>query len=398
MSLLDSAKKYLDTLPPDPVRAEAWRRMEQTGLPNRKTETWKYSSLAPLDKMQWTVAGAAAGQLPLEWASRIREWQKSCDVAVIINGEFEERLSNVGQGFTVSRASLSEFNGEDGFSNLNQAIAATGIRIEAAGGRKFERPLVLFKYQSASAWTSHFHEIKIGTNSELSVFEILCGTQEKYLRTDLNRIQLGENTQVRWLRRQQESKEAYHFGETQIDVPANARMHFTAVHRGSKWLRGQMKMNLTGAGAEAYVHGMTFGEGEQHNDQRIVVAHTAGNTTSGQLFKGVFKERARGAMNGKIFIAQDAQKVSSMQMNHNLLLSPGAEANTKPELEIYADDVKANHGATVGRLDEEKMFYLRSRGLTTALAEKLLSEAFTHDVFMKIPDARLRAFAEAEYA
>jgi Fe-S cluster assembly protein SufD len=120
-----------------------------------------------------------------------------------------------------------------------------------------------------------------------------------------------------------------------------------------------------------------------------------GLSESSQLFKGVLKDTARGVLNGKIYIAKDAQKVSSMQLNHNLLLSKGAEADTKPELEIYADDVKANHGASIGRLDEDKVFYLMSRGIPRALAQQMLAHAFVGDVLMKIGPRLLRRFADA---
>lgn len=404
MSLITAAKHQLDCLIPRAARdeksfrEEAWLRMETMGLPGRRTETWKYSSLVALDKMDLPLQAGVSGNLPSAWTAWLEKIKKDFDTVVVVNGRYQAALSAPGNQVKIGTALLKSFTGEDGFSSLSAAVAEPGLRIEAPAGVKVKRPLLILKYQdNASSWISTFNEVVVGADAELRTVEILAGGKDKYLRTDLNALRLGENASLQWVRHQRESQEAYHFSETQVQMPALSRLHFTQVNRGARWLRGHLLVEITGAGAEAIVQGLTFLENDQHNDQRVVLSHRAGQTSSSQLFKGIFKDRSRGALNGKIFIAQDAQKVTSQQYNHNLLLSHGAEADTKPELEIYADDVKANHGATVGRLDEEKMFYLRSRGLTAAYAEQLLSEAFARDIYMKIPDLLLRKLAEVDY-
>lgn len=401
MSLITAAKQQFDTISAagsreeKALREEAWRRMETLGLPHRRTETWKYSSLATLDKMTWPLPAPTALVLPPVLVRWLTARKEQFDVAVLVDGVFRPELSSLSREIQVGISTLKPFKGEDGFSNMSLAVARGGLKIEVAPNTAVKRPLLMVKYQSHGGWLSSFHEINIGAGSELRMAEIFAGGSARFLRTDLTLASVGENSSLQWLRHQGEPGDCSHFNETQVQLAANSRLHFSQVHRGARWLRGQVFVDLNGEGAEAQLQGLTFGENEQHIDQRIVVNHHKGNTASGQLFKGVFKDQARGIMNGKIFIARDAQKVASLQMNHNLLLSPGAEANTKPELEIYADDVKANHGATVGRLDEDKMFYLRSRGLTAAAAEKLLSEGFARDVYMKIPDCLLREIAEA---
>jgi Fe-S cluster assembly protein SufD len=401
MSLITAAKQQLDLLTPaasreeKALREEAWRRMETLGLPHRRTETWKYSSLAVLDKMTWPVPAPTSLVLPPVLVRWLAARKAQFEIAVLVDGVFRPELSALGAEIKASPAAMQPFHGEDGFANMSLAVAKPGLRIEVAAGAKVRRPLLILKYQSHGGWLSSFHELALGDGAELRLAEVFAGGSARFLRTDLNLATVGENASLQWLRHQGEPGDCSHFSETQVKLARASRLHFTQVHRGSRWLRAQTFIDLNGEGAEAQLQGLTFGENEQHLDQRIVLNHRAGNTSSGQLFKGVLKDKAKGTTNGKIFIAQDAQKVASLQMNHNLLLSPGAEANTKPELEIYADDVKANHGATVGRLDEEKMFYLRSRGLTAAAAEKLLSEAFARDVYMKIPDLLLREIAEA---
>lgn len=401
MSLIVSAKHQFDLLMPhgspeeQAARLAAWRRMEILGLPTRKTETWKYSSLATLDKIPWQPGQRGLGSLNAEWNRWIDQWSKNFYIAVQINGRYQPHLSHPGGGLILGLADMAKYTAEDGFSSLSLAVAQPGLRIEVPPETKVDRPLLLLRFQESGTWMSTFNQIRLGPSSELKLAEIFAGVDTAYLRTVMTEVRLGERASLNWVRRQDEAREAYHFHETQAYQRAYSRLHFTQLSRGAKWSRGQMCVNLDGAGAEAHVHGLTFAAGAQHMDQRVVLVHSHGQTASTQLFKGVYRDAAKGSLNGKIFIARDAQKVSSQQMTHNLLLSPNAEANTKPELEIYADDVKANHGATVGRLDEEKMFYLRSRGLNALEAEQALSEAFAKDVFMKIPDANLRRFMEA---
>ena len=176
------------------------------------------------------------------------------------------------------------------------------------------------------------------------------------------------------------------------------RVPLGQLNSGAAWARGSLKIDIKGEHCEANIHGLTLARGEQHIDQRVEVNHHAALTTSSQLFKGVLKDHARGVLNGKIFIARDAQKVVSSQLNHNLLLSSTAEADTKPELEIYADDVKANHGASVGQLDEAKLFYLLSRAIPRHEAVQMLARAFAGDVLMKVPALALRELLSEQVA
>ncbi len=399
MSVLSAVRQHLDKYLPRvdagerQFREDAWRRAEATGLPKRGTETWKYTSIAPLDMMNWSVRGTNKIALPDEKKQWLNSLRGDFDTAVLVNGEFAPEISNMSADIQVSAAQLSGsgMKGEDGFADASLAVARPGLRFHVGQGVQVRRPLLIVKYQDAhEGWISSFNQIEVRERAELTVAEVLIGGEAPYLRTDLMLVSLAEGARLKWLRQQTESPSAFHFNETRVTLAANSGLHFTQLNRGSHWLRGQIFVDLLGAGAEACVHGLTFGGERQHLDQRVVVSHFAGETTSSQLFKGVYGDSAKGVLNGKIYIAPGAQKVASRQMNHNLLLSPTAEANTKPELEIYADDVKANHGATVGRLDKEKVFYLESRGIAKATAEKILGDAFVADVVMKIPDERLR--------
>lgn len=404
MSLIVSAKHQLDRLMPHGSpqeqysRRAAWARMETLGLPSRQTETWKYLSLAPLDRLDWSASQRGVGNLSAEWSKRLALWSAEYDVAVQIDGRFQPHLSTISSPLKLGLADVTQFSAEDGFSSLSLSIAEPGLRIEVPTGLKVKRPLLVMRLQQCEGWVSTLDQLVLGADAELHFIEIFAGAKPgAFLRTNLMDTKVGAGASLTWVRRQDEPLEAYHFHESQVQLLAGSRLQFTQVSRGACWSRGQLRVGLGGGGAHAQVHGLTFGVGSQQSDQRVVLEHHSGETTSSQLFKGVYRDSAKGSLNGKIYIARNAQKVSSLQMNHNLLLSADAEANTKPELEIYADDVKANHGATVGRLDGEKMFYLRSRGLSASEAEAMLSDAFTRDVFMKIPNMKLKALAEVGY-
>lgn len=402
MSVLTAVKQHLERVLPRleagerRFREEAVLRMESAGLPKRGTETWKYTSIAPLDMMNWSVRGANKTELPAEKRRWLDSLRGEFDVAVFVNGEYAPDLSQLSKEIQISAAPLvaSGWKGEDGFADASLAVARPGLSFRVGSRVRAARPLLLLKYQDAhEGWISTFNQLALEPGAELSVAEVWIGGEAPYLRTDLTAVTLAEGARLTWLRQQTESPSAFHFSETRVSLAAQSALHFTQLNRGSHWLRGQMFVDLLGSGAEAFVHGLTFGKERQHLDQRVVVSHLAAESSSSQLFKGVYADSAKGVLNGKIYIAPNAQKVASRQMNHNLLIGPNAEANTKPELEIYADDVKANHGATVGRLDEDKIFYLESRGIPKATAEQLLSDAFVADVLMKIPDERLRRLA-----
>ena len=216
------------------------------------------------------------------------------------------------------------------------------------------------------------------------------GTSRTYLHTAITHVELNEGAQLHWVRQQEEAADSSYFAEVQSQLAKNALLNLTQISSGAGWARSSLKVDIAGEGADAQINGLSFGRVRQHVDQRVRVNHLAPRTTSAQLFKGILRDQARGILNGKIYIARDAQKVVSSQLNHNLIIGNEAEADTKPELEIYADDVKANHGASVGSLDDEKLFYLTSRAISLSDARVLLANAFAGDVVMKIGSVPLR--------
>lgn len=398
MNLIESSRAQFDSLqsaasPAEKAQRElAWAKAEKMGLPHRRTETWKYSSLNLIEKV-WRPKPDKKPEVSDALKAWCRKQSNDFHVLVFMGAEWVKDLSTEIGGLEVIPAVMDGFSGEDGFANLTGALSAYAPTLRVAAGTRLKKPLLIVRVPSGT-WSSTWQGIEVAEGAEIKVFEIFWGQENPYFRGHLNHLNLAKSSTVTWVRAELEGEDAIYFSDFQGELQAEAKLHLTTIHRGAKWTRSQMNFKLKGPLAEAHIQGLNFGDNDQHMDQRIVVEHLAGETLSDQLIKGVLGGRAKGSVNGKIYIAQDAQKVISKHLNHNLLLSKTAEANTKPELEIYADDVKANHGATVGRLDEEKLFYLQSRGLRAEEAEKLLSSAYAEDIFMKIPDPQLKLFAE----
>lgn len=377
-------------------RESAWKQYSRMGLPGRKTETWKYSSLGALTKSEWNFTGALADASILSEVESLKEkWRLRFDIAVLLDGSYRADLSEVG-GYSIRPLEISampSLSFEDGWGGLSAALACPGY--DLAVTTQLTRPLLIISANSGGLnWATSLNRISVDSNLSAEIALITLGPSEKYLRSDITFVDLKEAAKLSFVRIQQDSFDSFHFSEVHAQVAAGAQLYLTQVNGGSRWSRTSLRAQVTGELGEAHINGLTFGRASQHADQRVEIRHSAANTVSSQLFKGVLKDTARGILNGKIAIERDAQKVISSQMNHNLLLSKTAEADTKPELEIYADDVKANHGASVGRMDEEKLFYLMSRGIPRAQAQQMLAHAFVGDVLMKIEPALLREFAD----
>ena len=312
----------------------------------------------------WCMVNGRPQSIPSDWNIRARQLEVENDCPV-------------------------EFS--DGFISLCAAVNHGGYELRIARGTHAEKPLlIVHSSPDGRQWTPTVNQIRVGAKARLQLAELFVGAGGEYWRTDISEVQLENGAELSWVRVQEEGPAAVFFGEVQVHLAADARLDVTQLNCGAAWMRNSLKVKIAGERAEAQINGLSFGRTQQHIDQRVRVEHLAPNTNSSQLFKGILRDQARGVLNGKIYIAKNAQKVNSSQLNHNILLGAGAEADTKPELEIYADDVKANHGASVGRLDEEKLFYFLSRGIPRSQARQMLARAFVGDVLMKVADPSLR--------
>lgn len=376
----------------DAFQETAWLDYQRMGLPQAKSEWWKYSNLNQITKHAWTSPTGVSAISPAILARR-EAHREIFDVLIFVNGILNRKESVISEelaGLLVQKP-VGPLQFDDGFASLTAAISQPLYHLHIPEATVVERPILILQGQvGEGTWASSSFAINLGQRSELQIAEHISG-EGTYLRTQIGHVQLASQAKLNWLRVQNESSTASHFSDIRVTLGESAQLALSQVNAGGQWSRSAITVDINERFAEARVQGLSFGDQKEHIDQRVVINHRAGDTTSSQLFKGILAGHSRGILNGKIYIAPGAQKVNSSQLNHNILVGPNAEADTKPELEIYADDVKANHGASIGRVDGDKLFYLQSRGLPKQVAERLLVEAFASDVVMKIGAPKLRS-------
>jgi Fe-S cluster assembly protein SufD len=396
---LERYEGLVGSLPGDSaLRAAAAAAFKASGLPGgaqqRRIEAWKYTSLRPVAEASFH-AGAAPrheaetilSRLPLLDAPRI----------VFVDGALRNDLS------TTPAAGFAQFAKQPDFGTLswpdrepmvalNTMLAADGAGLHMPAGH--DGGLVQLVSIAASDTASHpRHSIRLDKDATLTLVEISAG-EGTYLLNTVAEIHLAPGAHLTHIRLQDEAVTAFHVSTTYADVEAGATYDSFTLNLGARLSRTEVHAQLTGSGAIAHLNAAQVLTGSQHADFTTVVGHAAAGCTSRQTVKNVLADRSRGVFQGKIEVARDAQKTDGYQMNQALLLSPYAEIDSKPELEIFADDVKCSHGATVGELDAEQLFYLRSRGISDPEARSILVRAFLAEALDAVADDTIRGRLE----
>ena len=337
-------------------RAFAWFQVH--GLPTPKTEDWKYTNIASLRSENWIV-----------------------DEVI---GEFPDEAVRF----------LSRFNFErNGFAALNLAFADVKV-IRIAKNSIEERPIEL-SWGGENGKATFPHIVVIAeAGSEATLIETYSSEAASFTNAAIQ-IVVEDNARVTHYRVQKESSEAFHYGVTEVTLGRDSTYNSTNINLGGKLSRHDIELKFTAEGAEAWVDGLYMLNGTQHHDTHSIIDHTVPNCTSHQNYKGVLNDKSRAVFNGNVFVRENAHGTDAQQQNKNLLLSNEARVDTKPQLEIFNDDVKCAHGATVGQLEEEELFYLLTRGLPEPLARNLLTYGFAEEVISKINVEGIRSELDA---
>ena len=356
-----------------------------TALPTRKLEAFRYTDLRALAGISFAPAPVAVpGDLPELGIPRL----------VFLNGVFNPALSSefpylqsfavVAEGSTLPLALINAENAQDGITLSIPAGVDAGalLLLSHAGG-------------SATPFAFHpRHRITLGAGAKLTLIEIGKG-EGVYWHNPVTDIALHEGAVLAHYRLQDESKEAFHLATIRAKIAENAAYESFTCAIGSRISRNETHVVLTGPNAHTHLNAAQLLAGTQHGDVTSVVNHQAPNCASRQTVKSVLADSARGVFQGRIEVDRIAQKTDGYQMTQALLLSPGAEMDIKPELQIFADDVKCSHGATIGALDPEKLFYLRSRGIPEAAARQMLIRAFLTEALEPVTHEAARTLLEA---
>jgi Fe-S cluster assembly protein SufD len=380
------------------LRDEAAEAFRAQGFPTRRVEAWKYTDLAP-------VAGAAFGE-PLTSVDDAPELPPTAHPrAVFVDGRFRPDLSTVQElPFTIRSLGqvLPEMEGRVGalvdvrgqaMAALNTMLFEDGLVVELADGVA-GGVLELLSLAAESERAPAFHPrhlIRLGKGATLTLVETAIGPlNARYLHNPVFEIEVAEGARLNHGRAQQEGLEAFFLSTIYARVAAGGAYDNFTLNAGGRLARNEIHVALTGPKAEAHMNGAQLAGEGQVVDTTTSLDHAAPDCSSRQTYKTVLQGRSRGVFQGKIHVHQVAQKTDGYQMNQALLLSEDAEMDSKPQLEIYADDVKCSHGATVGALDPEQMFFLRSRGIPSAQARAILVEAFLTEAVEAASDGAVR--------
>jgi Fe-S cluster assembly protein SufD len=389
----------LGSLPGDSaLRAAAAAAFRSAGLPGgspgRRIEAWKYTSLRPVAEAKFLRDAAPRHEAETILAGLLLDAPR----IVFVDGALRADLSQPPAAGFARFAQQPDFGtltwpDREPMVALNTMLAEDGAVLDVPADHD-GGVVQLVSVTCSDADFHPRHSIRLGKGARLTLLEISVG-QGAYLLNTVAEIHVAEGANLTHIRLQDEAAGAFHISTTYADVEAGATYDSFTLNLGARLSRTEVHAQLTGAGGAAHLNAAQLLAGSQHADFTSVVGHTAPACQSRQTVKNVLAGRSRGVFQGKIEVARQAQKTDGYQMNQALLLSPDAEVDSKPELEIFADDVKCSHGATVGELDAEQMFYLRSRGVPEAEARSILVRAFLAEALDAVTDETIRARLEA---
>ncbi|HWP99976.1 MAG TPA: Fe-S cluster assembly protein SufD [Vicinamibacterales bacterium] len=394
------------------TRGRALARFAALGFPTTREEEWRFTPVAPIAETPFRLAVGTDGAAALLARHALEE----AAVAVVVNGRFAPELSSLG-GLPpgVEVGSLAAALAADGdlanivarpgtwedrpFAALNTAFLDDGVLVRIAPKVVVERPVQILFVTAPGAAPAMAHPRAVviaGAGSQARIVESYAGPAEpRYFTNAVVEIELGENAVLDHCRDQREGAAACHMGLVLARLARDSVFTSHNIALGGWLVRNDIVAVLDGEGAECTLNGLYFADGDSLVDNHTQIEHARPHCPSHELYKGILAGRARAVFNGKIIVRPGAQKTNAKQTNRALLLSDDAQINTKPQLEIFADDVKCTHGAAIGQLDEEAVFYLRARGLTAAEARDMLIHAFAGEILDRVQPESLRARLEA---
>jgi Fe-S cluster assembly protein SufD len=391
------------------LRAREIKPFLQNGFPKRQQEDWKYTDLSSLQKATFALAKLSANTIDKAFIENLR--LPNSYVFVFVDGYFAVELSDQHAAVmslqtaldmhehtlqaALTQTSVFKYNA---LAQLNTAWFTDGLFIQIPAQSVIDKPIQILSITTQQS-TAHMyhprHIIYAGAGSQATIIEQhLATTETVYFKNTLTQIIVGNNAQLNYYKIQQEADQASHIGNTYIQQQRDSQVNSLSISLGACLSRDDLQVALSEENAQCCLNGLYILTNEQHNDHHTRIEHLVPHCTSSENYKGILAGKSTGVFNGKIIVHPHAEKTNSQQSNKNLLLSSTANINTKPELEIYADDVKCAHGTTVGQLDQDALFYLRSRGIALETAMELLTYAFASEILTNINSDEIVQYIE----
>jgi Fe-S cluster assembly protein SufD len=397
------------------IREQASERFTELGYPTTRMEEWKYTNVAPVARTQFRPGEY---QLGASTAALIETLIASVHAIplVFVNGKYCREFSNIESlPAGLKLESFSEALQADGdhlrryltcglenapaFVAFNTASFEDGAFVEVAAGAVLHRPVHLIFISASDGTPSISHPrnlIVVGSSAQASILETYWGVEgDVYFTNTVTDLIAGEGSVINHSKLQKESERAFHIASLRLDQSRQSNLSSYSFSFGAALARNDISSTLD-EGAEGVLNGLYVANGKQHVDHHTVIDHARAHAASREIYKGVMDGHASAVFNGKVIVRKDAQKTDAKQTNRNLLLSEEASINTKPELQIYADDVRCTHGATIGQLETNALFYLRSRGIPENEARQMLIRAFAQEVIGQVKPEDFRRLLEGE--
>jgi Fe-S cluster assembly protein SufD len=398
------------------LRESAMRRFLELDFPTTRQEDWKYTNISAIANSAFRLAiSGDAIEFDVEAVRRLLPGSAGAVRLVFIDGHLSNALSSEVTPGGARAGSIAAFIGSSessveahlarladysnhAFTALNTAVVTDGAFIEIPNGAVIDAPIYVVYISTgtgAAATVSHPRSLIIaGHHSQASILEAYIGLGEgRYFTNAVTEIVLGDGAVVAHTKLQQESATSFHIGSLYVSQGRDSSFNSNSIASGGSLVRNDITVVLDGEGADSELNGLYIEKYDQHVDNHTLIDHARPHGSSRENYKGILDGRSTGVFNGSIVVRKDAQKTDARQSNKNLLLSPDAEINTKPQLEILADDVKCSHGATIGHIDQEAIFYMRSRGIDESAARSLMMYAFCNEILERIKPAEVRELA-----
>jgi len=370
-----------------------------------REEEWRYTNLSALAKKNFPLA-TNESEINLDV---LEQWKlKDCYHFVLVNGYFNEQASYLPKAIDICALPM-EYEAEDkddlesvlekeknGFLMLNFFHANNGLYLNLEKNEVLDKPLQVIHLTTQEVIVNTYHTVILEENAQATIIETFVNNgNQSYLSNSVLEGSLENNAELTLYKLQNESEKSFHFGGAYIQQGENSKFTHHNFALGGLLARSEIHCDLETA-AECELNGLYLGKNRQHLDNHTRINHNKPDGISREFYKGILKDRARGVFQGRVVVAKDAQKTDSQMNNRNLLLSADAEIDTKPQLEIYADDVKCAHGMTIGQLEEKSIFYLQSRGIDLESAKHILTFAFANEMVDKISFEPLKALLQKQ--
>jgi Fe-S cluster assembly protein SufD len=389
----------------------------ELGFPTTKHEEWRFTNVAPIARAEWRLSPRGDGKITEKQVARLAFPGLSGPRLVFVDGWFAPNLSEIPAGFgariqnlhaavhsavpqlTRNLARYARYD-ENAFVALNTAFLNDGAVITLAPQQAMEQPIYILHVTSGEVKNTVSHPrilILAQRGSDVKVIEHYVALHEAPSFTNaVTEIILEEAARVEHCKIQEESIQTCHVATLQVHQARNSHFLSHSLSMGAALARNNINCVLDGEGLECTLNGLYLGRGQQLVDHHTAIFHNKPNCQSHEFYHGILDDRSQGVFNGKIFVRPEAQKTNAKQTNRNLLLSNDATIDTKPQLEIFADDVRCTHGATIGQLDPESIFYLRARGIGLETARKMLLHAFASEIVNRVSIEAIRARLDSQ--